>query len=67
MLPDEKTTEEQFVIFRGMTPGRRLEVAHSLWLTARELKRAGLRMLHPDWSAEQVERELNHAFLHARS
>ena len=67
MLADEQTTEEQFLILRSMTPERRLEVAHQLWLTARELKRTGLRMHHPDWSSEQVERELNHAFLHARS
>jgi hypothetical protein len=67
MLPDEQTTEQQFEIFRKMTPERRLEVAYHLWRTARELKRAGLRMLHPDWSAEQVERETNHAFLHTRT
>jgi hypothetical protein len=67
MLPDEQTTEVQFEIFRRMSPERRLEVARHLWLTARELKRAGLRMLHPEWTEAQLEREVNHAFLHARS
>ena len=67
MLPDEQTAEQQFAIFRAMTPERRLEVARQLWLTARELKRVGIRMLHPDWPDDQVERELNHAFLHTRT
>ena len=67
MLPDEQTAERQFAIFRAMTPERRLEVARQLWLTARELKRVGIRTLHPDWSDEQVDRELNHAFLHTRT
>ena len=67
MLPDEQTAEQQFAIFRAMTPERRLELARQLWLTARELKRVGMRMLHSDWTDDQVERELNHAFLHTRT
>jgi hypothetical protein len=67
VLPDEQTTPEQFEIFRRMTPERRLALAEQLYWTARELKAAGLRSHHPDWTEEQVKREVTRIFLHARS
>jgi hypothetical protein len=35
--------------------------------SALKLKRAGLVSLHPEWTEEQVERELYRVFLFARS
>jgi hypothetical protein len=67
MLPDERPSPEQIEILRAKTPAERLDLA--LWLrnSALKLKRAGLVSLHPEWTEEQVERELYRVFLFARS
>jgi hypothetical protein len=67
MLADEQTSPEQFEAYRRMAPERRLALAEQLYWSARELKTAGLRHQHPDWTEEQVAREVNRLFLHARS
>jgi hypothetical protein len=67
MLPDEQTSPEQFEILRRMTPERRLALAESLYWMARKLKATGVRAHHPDWSEEQVKREVTRIFLNARS
>lgn len=67
MLPDEQPSPEQIAIYRKMTPEQRWTVAKRLYWTARKLKAAGVRMLHPDWSEEQVSREVTRIFQNARS
>lgn len=67
VLKDEETTPEQYEAYRRMTPGERLEMAEQLYWTARELKAAGLRHQHPDWSEEEVAREVTRIFTHART
>ncbi len=67
MLADEQTSPEQFEAFRRMSPERRLALAEQLYWSARELKAAGLRTQHADWTEEQVAREVTRIFLHARS
>ncbi|HWN94468.1 MAG TPA: hypothetical protein VNT99_05515 [Methylomirabilota bacterium] len=67
MLPDEQTAPEQFEAFRRMSPERRLALAERLYWSARELKAAGLRALHQDWSEEQVAGEVTRLFTHART
>lgn len=67
MLPDECTSPEQYESFRRMTPERRLELAEQLYWSAREWKAAWLRVMHREWSEEQVQREVTRIFLHARS
>jgi len=37
-------------LIRKMSPGRRLEIAASLYQMAWDLKMSGLRSQHPDWS-----------------
>ena len=51
---------------RAMTPEQKLNAAMRLYWSARELKAAGFRHLHPDWSEEKVQQEVRHAFLTAR-
>ena len=53
MLPDEQTSPEQHAVFRQMTPERRLSLAEQLYWSARNLKSAGLRAQHGDWTEEQ--------------
>lgn len=67
MLPDEQPSTEQIAIYRRMKPERRLAIAEGLYWTARKLKAAGLRAHHPDWSDEQVAREVTQIFRHART
>jgi hypothetical protein len=64
---DDSPSPEQVEIYRRMTPGRRLELAEQLYWSARELKRAWLRSLHPDWTQEEIETEVTSNFSHARS
>ena len=49
-----------------MTPEQKLKVAAQIYWAARELKAAGLRALHPDWTEQQVQEEVRDIFLHAR-
>ena len=67
MLPDEQSTPEQIAIYRQMTPERRLSLAEQLYWSAREIKAAGLRAEHADWSEEKIAREVTRAFTHART
>ncbi len=52
-------------IYRRMPPAEKLQQAITLYRMAQQLKAAGVRMLHPDWTSEQVEEEVKHIFLHA--
>ena len=67
MLADEQPSPEQLAIYRRMTPERRLALAEGLYWTAREMKAAWLRTLHPDWSEAQVWREVTRIFSNART
>ncbi len=43
---------------RTMTPVEKFEIAHGLLITARQTRRAGIGLAHPDWTPEEIEREL---------
>jgi len=58
---------KQIEAFRAMTPARKLEVAMQLYWSARRLKAAWLRKIHPEWREERVEDEVRRIFLHART
>jgi len=48
-----------------MTPERRLVLAEQLYWTARRMKTVWLRAQHPDWSEEEISREVTRIFLAA--
>ena len=48
----------QLEIRRKMTGSQRLRVALEMSLFARELRKAGIRRDHPDWTERQVTIEL---------
>jgi hypothetical protein len=50
-----------------MTPASRLAQAEQLYWTARRMKSAWLRSLHPDWPEEKVSQEVTRIFTHART
>jgi hypothetical protein len=52
---------------RAMSPAEKWDVAKGLLRTARETRRAGLSMRHPDWSPQQIEQELARELARART
>lgn len=54
-------------IFKSMTPEQKLKVALRLNYSAQELKAAGLRSLHPDWSEEKIRTKIREIFFYART
>lgn len=67
MLADERTSPEQFAIFRRMTPEQRWQAASRLYWTCRRHKAAFLRSQHPDWTEEQLNNEVRRIFSPART
>lgn len=52
---------------RAMSPAEKWDVAKGLLRTARETRRAGLALRHPDWSPQQIEQELARELARART
>lgn len=63
--PDDDPSPEQIELLREMTGQQRFALAETMFWEARELKAAGVRHQHPDWSAEQVTAEVSRIFLNA--
>jgi len=59
--------DEQAKIISKMTPQAKLKAATDLYWSARQLKTAWLRQLHPDLSKQQIDKTVKDIFLHARS
>jgi hypothetical protein len=56
----------RMVLIKAMSPARKLEIATQLYWAARDLKSAGVRRIHPDWTNEQVDLAVRDIFMHAR-
>ena len=52
-------------IFRRMSPAQKYQQLLDLQVLARDLKRAGVRTAHPQWSTSQIEKAVAEAFLYA--
>lgn len=50
-----------------MSAADKWEVAKGLLRTARQTRRAGLALRHPDWSPERIEQELARELARART
>lgn len=57
----------QIEIYKKMTPAQKWQVARDLYWSARRLKAAWLRQIHPEWTEEQVQNKVREIFLYARS
>ena len=53
--------------YKNLSPGQKLQIAVDMYNWARELKAAGLRMAHPDWTEEEVQAKVREIFLYART
>ena len=60
-------TEQEGQNLRAMTPEDKLKAVHSLFDFALQLKAAGFRMQHPDWTEQEVQRAVRELLLHART
>jgi hypothetical protein len=58
---------EEIRILRALTPAQKLKTIERLYWTARSLKAAWLRQQHPDWSEDEVQREVREIFPNART
>lgn len=52
---------------RAMSFAEKWEVAKGLLRTARQTCRAGIALRHPDWTPQQIEKELAREFARART
>lgn len=52
-------------MYRAMSPQERLRQAEALYWTARRLREAHERSLHPEWSEQQVREHVRRVFLRA--
>ncbi len=48
-----------------MTPAQKLQMVADLYHAGIQLKAAGLRLAHPDWSDERLDREARRSLLYA--
>jgi len=64
-MPDHlrKAEEIQNDLIRKMSPARRLKTALSLYKTAWEIKKSGLRSMHPDWTEGALEARTRRIFV----
>ena len=58
---------EQKRIYQKMMAEQKLRIMTELYHSARELKVAGLRSQHPDWSEEEIKERIREIFLYART
>lgn len=62
---DEPIHPVQLEGFKRMTPKQKLQMVADLYETGIQLRVAGLRMIHPDWSDERLDLEARRALLYA--
>ena len=51
--------------FRRMTPAQKLRMVAELYESGIRLRVAGLRLAHPDWPEERLDREARRSLLYA--
>ena len=66
-LPDFQMHSEQKKSYQTMTPEKKLQVAMDLYYSAKEIKAAGLKRQHPEWSTEKINQKVREIFLYART
>lgn len=62
---EDGPSPEQIARYRAMSPTERLRQAFALYWTARGLRLAHERALHPEWSEAQVAESVRRIFLRA--
>ncbi len=60
----EVVDEVMAEVLRRKTPAERLAIAFGMWESAREMLTSHLKSSHPEWSEEEVRREVARRFSH---
>jgi hypothetical protein len=63
----DRPSPEQIARYRAMTPAERLRQSERLYWSARRLRAAYERSLHPDWTEAQIQEHVRKIFLRART
>lgn len=63
-LPDE-VRRRQDAIWAARSAAEKIDLTGRLWLQARNLKRATLRSMHPDWNDARIDEAVREA-MHGR-
>ena len=63
-MRDEPIDPVQAEGFARMSPAEKLQMVCDLYAAGIRLRAAGLRMAHPDWTQEQLEREARRSLRH---
>jgi len=58
---------KQIELYRLMSASQKLHIALRLYYSAWQLKEAGLRLHHPDWTEKELQEKTKEIFLYARS
>ena len=64
LLNFEVMDDEMADILRQKTEVERLRIAAGMWKSARVILRGAIRTEHPDWTTEQVDREIARRISH---
>ena len=64
---DEKMHPLQIEFYKRMTFEQKLDALAEMYWSGRALMASGTRMRHPDWSEEEVEREVTKRMLYGVS
>jgi hypothetical protein len=62
--PFEMVDDEMARILREKTGAERLKIASDMFASARRMLASHLRSEHPDWSEEQIQREVARRISH---
>ena len=54
----ELIDDDMVAMFRSKTPAEKVEMIAAANRTARVLAAAGIRFIHPDWSEDQIQKEV---------
>lgn len=60
----EVVDDDMAAILREKTSAERLEIAFGMWRFARDTLRRVVAVEHPEWSADQLQREVARRLLH---
>lgn len=55
---------QEIKIFRNMSPAQKLSLVERYYRDAKNLKRAAIKSLHPDWTDDKVEQTVKKIFLY---
>jgi len=63
-LAVEVVDDRVAAVLRNKTPAERLGIAFNMWTSARRMLHSHIKHSRPDWSEQEVEREVSRRFLH---